>query len=56
MRIKTEEINETIGRKIGSSDFKTESKITQFMAYTIERMIENKEFNQTIMRAVREEQ
>ena len=56
MRIKTEEINETIGKKIGSSDFKTELKITESMAYVIEKLIDNMEFNGRLMEAVKKEE
>ena len=35
LRIKTEEINETIAKKIGASEFKTEARITEAMAVAV---------------------
>jgi hypothetical protein len=38
-----------VAEKIGSSNFKTESKISEFMAYVIEELLEDKQFNSELM-------
>jgi hypothetical protein len=55
-KVKTSYLNHLIAKKIGSSNFKTESEITEYMAYAIDRLVDNKQFNAELMHAIKEEQ
>ena len=54
--IKTEHLNDRITGNITDSDFATEARINQFMAYVIESLMDHTRFNKELVKALKSEE